>query len=240
MPRANRYLLPGRVCHLTHRCHNRSPLFRFACDRTEYRKRLRLACKEFKVCLLTYCITWNHTHMLVTARDPENISAMMQKLEGEFAEYYNIRKRRSGAFWSGRYWSTMIDSDRYLWDCMKYVDLNMVRAGVVPHPDQWQWCGYAELMGHRQRYTMLTVDEILSRTWNDSLEDFRKNYSQTVAEAIAHKDLCREPHWTESIAVGSPSFIGCIEEETTGRLELNIEKSDSSRWIIRETGSSYM
>ncbi len=47
----------------------------------------------------------------------------MQKLEGEFAEYYNIRKRRSGASWQGRYWSTMIDNCEYLWDCMKYIDL---------------------------------------------------------------------------------------------------------------------
>ena len=31
----------------------------------------------------------------------------MQKLEGEFAEYYNIRKKRKGAFWEGRYWCTM-------------------------------------------------------------------------------------------------------------------------------------
>ncbi len=48
----------------------------------------------------------------------------MQKLEGEFAEYFNFRKHRSGAFWGGRYNCAMIDSGRYLWNCMKYIDLN--------------------------------------------------------------------------------------------------------------------
>ncbi|TFH14068.1 MAG: hypothetical protein E4H02_10605 [Lentisphaerales bacterium] len=60
MPRANRYILTGYVYHLTHRCHNRSFLFRFARDRTEYRRRLREAVKEFRISLLTYNITSNH------------------------------------------------------------------------------------------------------------------------------------------------------------------------------------
>ena len=102
MPRANRYILPGYIYHLTHRCHNRSFLFRFVRDRTEYRKRLRVTLKTFDLSLLAYCITSNHTHLLIKAKDPESISNFMQKLEGEFAEYYNFRKRRSGAFWGGR------------------------------------------------------------------------------------------------------------------------------------------
>ena len=133
MPRANRYILPGRTYHLTHRCHNRSFLFRFAKDRTEYCRRLRWAVREFRVSLLAYTITSNHTHLLARAAQAETISAFMQKLEGEFAEYYNMRKRRSGAFWGGRFHSTMIDNGEYLWDCMRYIDLNMVRAGVVEH-----------------------------------------------------------------------------------------------------------
>ena len=116
---------------MTHRCHNRSFLFRFARDREEYRRRLRPSLEPFGVELLTYSITSNHTHLLVYAEATESLSGLMQKLEGEFAEYYNIRKRRSGAFWSGRYHATMVEGGKHLWNCMKYVDLNMVRAGVV-------------------------------------------------------------------------------------------------------------
>jgi putative transposase len=103
MPRANRYLLPGYTYHLTHRCHNREFLFRFGRDRTEYQRRLRQAVRQFKISLLAYCITSNHVHLLCRAPEPEVISRFMQWLEGAFAEYYNIRKRRSGAFWEGRY-----------------------------------------------------------------------------------------------------------------------------------------
>ena len=95
--------------------------------RTEYRHRLRLALKEYDLSLLAYSITSSHTHLLINSGTTEALSSMMQKLEGEFAEVYNLRKKRTGAFWNGRYHATMIDSGRYLWNCMKYIDLNMVR-----------------------------------------------------------------------------------------------------------------
>ena len=71
MPRANRYMLPGRSYHLPHRCHNRQFLLRFARDRDEYRRRLRKAVGEYEVSLLTYCMTSNHTHLRVRAHDPD-------------------------------------------------------------------------------------------------------------------------------------------------------------------------
>ena len=52
MPRANRYIQPGCLYHLTHRCHDRRFLFRFARDRNEYRKRLRASLKQSPVSLL--------------------------------------------------------------------------------------------------------------------------------------------------------------------------------------------
>jgi len=239
MPRANRYILPGNVCHLTHRCHNRSFLFKFAKDRTEYRKRLRAAVKEFKMGLLTYCITSNHVHLLVTAAAPETISSFMQKLEGEFAEYYNIRKHRNGAFWQGRYWCTMIDNGEYLWNCMRYIDLNMVRAGVVNHPSEWDWCGYRELVGDRKRYKFLDVQEVLRRYNKPNVDNFRDNYRQAIVESIEIKQLPQEPIWTKNIAVGSESFVRSIEKEKINRSELIVESSSVGCWSVRESDISY-
>ena len=85
----------------------------------------------------------------------------MQRLEGEFAEYYNRRKGRRGAFWGDRFHCTMVDSLKYVWNCMVYIELNMVRARVVSHPEQWRWCSYAELAGRRQRYRLVDRAELL-------------------------------------------------------------------------------
>lgn len=239
MPRANRYILPGRTYHLTHRCHNRAFLLRFARDRDEYRRRLRGAVLDFGVSMLTYCVTCNHTHLLVRARDPETVSRLMQKLEGEFAEYYNIRKHRSGAFRNGRYGCTMIDGGEHLWNCMKYIDLNMVRAGVVQHPSQWEWCGYRELMGLRQRYRFLAVEELLAEYGGQDLAVFRANYGKVIADAIARRLLQREPHWTESVAVGSESYVKAVVGETRNRVEMAVESRGGGQWTVRESAEAY-
>jgi putative transposase len=82
MPRANRYLIPGYACHVTHRCHNRSFLFRFARDREEYRRRLRQSLGPFGVELMAYCLTSNHTHLAVYAPTTEALSGLMPKAIG--------------------------------------------------------------------------------------------------------------------------------------------------------------
>ena len=240
MPRANRYVLPGYVYHLTHRCHNGSFLFKFARDRTEYRRRLREAVKRFRISLLTYSITSNHIHLFVRAQDVGSISGFMQKLEGEFAEYYNLRKKRSGAFWGGRYWCTMVETGHYVRNCMRYIDLNMVRAGIVSHPADWKWCGYQELVGERERYRLLDMAEVVSLWDCDTVSDFRAQYRRTIEEALEKRLLGREPWWTESIAVGSETIVKHVGEETQRRPELCYEAVTPSRWVVREASEAYM
>jgi len=212
MTRANRFHLPGMICHLTHRCHDRSFLFKFACDRTAYRESLRLASKEFGVSLLNFSVTSNHTHQLAMESKEGGISRMMQKLEGNFAGAYNRRKHHSGAFWEDRYHCTMVEDGEHLWNCIQYIDLNMVRAGVVSHPGGWQWCGYSELMGEKARYRLLDMDLLLKLLGVANIEPFRVQYSERIQLAIANNKLSREICWTESIAVGSRSYVAKISE----------------------------
>jgi putative transposase len=68
--------------------------------------------------VFAYCITSNHTHLLVRSESAEAISHWMQETEGEFGQAYNRRKGRSGAFWSDRYHGTMVEGGQYGWDCM--------------------------------------------------------------------------------------------------------------------------
>jgi putative transposase len=109
MPRANRYFVPAQVYHLTHRCHDRRFLMKFARDRNDYRERLRQILPRFEISLLDYCQTSNHVHRLSRAEKPDQISRFMQTLEGEFAQAYNRRHNRSDAYWSDRFHATMIE-----------------------------------------------------------------------------------------------------------------------------------
>ena len=108
MPRKNRYFTAGRLWHVTHRCHNRDFLLRFGRDRDAYRTLLRAKVRGSGVDLYAYCLTSNHVHILLRSSDGEQIASLMKSVAGEFAQAYNRRKGRSGAYWGDRLDNTML------------------------------------------------------------------------------------------------------------------------------------
>lgn len=163
----------------------------------------------------------------------------MQALEGEFAQYYNLRKRRNGAFWSDRYHAVMIDSGEYLWRCLRYIDLNMVRAGVVRSPEEWEWCGYQETVSLRKRYRVIDREALAEamapgHPWPQLVNQ----YADTVRQALQAKQLSREAYWTESLAVGGEAFIESIRPCIPNRMKVETIK-ENGVWLVRETQSAY-
>jgi putative transposase len=240
MPVANRYILPGSACHLTHRCHDRKfLLLRFKAHRQEYRRRLREVLGGSGVSLLSWCLTSDHVHLLVSAEEPAAIAGFMQRLQGEFAKWYNLRRRRSGAFWNGRYHCTMVESGEHLWRCLRYIDLNMVRAGVVGHPREWPWCGYDELVGERRKFLVLDRDKLLALTEAGSAAELASNHLAMIAKALEARRLQREAQWTDSIAVGSQEFVNGVAERNEWRAKLEIRPGEGDAWLVREAGEPY-
>jgi putative transposase len=128
---------------------------KFAKDRKRWLHWLFEARKRFGLCVLNYIITSNHIHLMVRDRGQGEIKKSMQLVAGRTAQEYNQRKGRKGAFWEDRYHATAVDSEIYLARCMVYIDLNMMRAGVVSHPVDWLWCGYCEIQSTPQRYALI-------------------------------------------------------------------------------------
>src|SRR5262249_54564333 len=146
---------------------------------------------------------------------------------------------RSGSFWEGRYHCTMIEPGQHLSRCMVYIELNMVRAGVVRHPEQWPWCSYQEWMGRRRRYVLTDQPACLGTLGNPDLKTFQEQYRRLIEETISHDKCRREPAGTESIAVGSKDFVGAIEEATVQRRRFETENLGSDVWALREATSEY-
>jgi REP element-mobilizing transposase RayT len=134
MARASRRYLPGYVWHITHRCHQKEFLLKFSQDRKRYTKWLYEAKKRYGLSILKFSITSNHIHIMVFDTGNAVIPKSMQLVAGRTGQEYNQRKSRKGAFWEDRYHATIVQTNRHLLSCMAYIDLNMVRAGVVMHP----------------------------------------------------------------------------------------------------------
>ncbi len=244
MAKANRSFEAGWVYHLTHRCHDRAFLLRFARDRDTYRSMLRGRLQRYGVPLLGYSITSNHVHLVVEALRPDRISPFMDALEGDFAQHYNLRKGRTGAFWGGRYHATAIQPGTHLWNCLIYVELNMVRAGVVDHPSAWAWCSYPELAGGRRRYRLVSRPRFAALLGQDpASESFRANYRAAVERALGSPEgSTRQSCWT-SLAVGGADFLSEAEARLENRVRISrvpaYEGYPEGTMALEEEAASY-
>jgi putative transposase len=206
VPRAKRIYTPGGVWHLTHRCHNREFLLKFRRDRIRWRYWLFQARKRYGLSVLNYVVTCNHIHLLVQDRIQGAISKSLQLIAGRIAQEYNQRKSRRGAFWEDRYFATAVSTDHHLIKCLVYIDLNMVRAGVVQHPVQWRDAGYAEIQAPPLRYRVIDVEELCRLTQCASPTCLRNSHRRWVREELERGQLRRQPEWSEEVAVGSDTF----------------------------------
>ena len=215
MARANRHYIPGYIWHITHRCHKKEFLLKFGRDRRRWVEWLFEAKKRFRASILNYTVTSNHIHLIL--RDiagEDDIPQTLQLVAGRTAQEYNQRKKRKGAFWEDRYHATAIEADDHLARCMVYVDMNMVRAGVVGHPKEWPFSGYNEIQEPRLRYSVIDYDSLLEVFDCASMADFSEMYRSWVEEAIEKSNcLRRQSYWTESLAVGSAAFVTKTREE---------------------------
>jgi putative transposase len=239
MPRGNRIGSDGGVFHVTQRCHNRQFLLKFARDRDAYRTRLREHLGKYNVWMLDYCLTCNHVHLLLETLDWQELSRFMQEVASEFARGYNRRKHRLNAVWGDNYHATAVESGRYLWECLCYIELNMVRCGVVAHPRQWAWVGYHELIGARKRYRMIDLDRLCQHLGTGSLDELRANLNVSLEDWIARDRVQRESYWTESLAIGSQGFVERMAPQVKWRQETETFKCSDDLWVLRESEVPY-
>lgn len=103
----------------------------------------------------------------------DTIPNSIQLIAGRTGQEYNQRKSRKGAFWEDRYHATAVAFDEHLVKCMVYIDMNMVRAGVVRHPAEWPFCGYNEIQTPRQRYSLIDYHRLIPLLQMKDIHDFR-------------------------------------------------------------------
>jgi hypothetical protein len=127
--------------------------------------------------------------------------------------------------------------------CLRYVDLNMVRAGKVAHPKEWRWCGYDELTGRRDRYRLLDVERLAQCLDLRDTASVFELHDRGIEEQIARRELARQGHWTESLAVGSLAFVTAAEALYRKRRQFTRypvgAESGTEAWAVRESSSCY-
>jgi len=235
MPRANRFFIPGTVWHITHRCHDRKFLLKFEKDRRRWKYWLFQASRRYGLSVLNYIATSNHVHLLVTTDKDNAVARALQLIAGRTAQEYNHRKGRRGAFWEDRYFATAICTDSHLARCLVYIDLNMVRAGVVTHPSQWRVSGYNEIQHTPRRYKIINQAAVCELFKQSSWRQFQISHQNWVQTGLEHGTPQREPMWTEPIAVGPSQFVADIKSLLGVRAyHRNEESLSRESWALKD------
>ena len=241
MPRAHRHFLPGHVWHITHRCHEQAYLLKFAIDRACWIRWLYEARRRYGLCVLNYMVTSNHVHLLVQAERSRAIATSMQLVAGRTAQAYNRRKSRKGAFWEDRYHATAVQTGEHLIRCLVYIDLNMVRAGVVSHPSEWKHCGFHEIQRQPQRYRIIDRDRLRELCVVEPTRSLTELHDQWIDSALGCEQYrYRDPGWTESVAVGQAQFIHSMQSALGSRASGRRPKALDHGYELKEEYGLYV
>ncbi|MGQ9646403.1 MAG: transposase [Thermodesulfobacteriota bacterium] len=240
MPRANRHYIPGYVWHITHRCHKKEFLLKFARDRRRYLQWLFEAKKRYGLSVLNYMVTSNHIHLLV--RDiggRDTIPNSIQLIAGRTGQEFNQRKKRKGAYWEDRYHATAVETGRHLIQCLLYMELNMVRAGVVKHPSEWPFSGYNEIRQPRQRYALIDYEGLKELLNFREMADLADAYRGWVTDALGEDGQLRDGKWSESVAVGSELFVRMTKEKLGFKAKGREVIGENESYVLRESPAPY-
>jgi putative transposase len=158
----------------------------------------------------------------------------MQLIAEETALQFNKRKRRSGAFWEDRYHATAVQNGKHLRNCMTYIDLNMVRAGVVDHPRLWPFGGFNRIQKGLKLEYLLDTEETLTCLQLPSMQALQQWQEQAVREALLRPPRT-DPKWTQAIAIGDNDFLKSFSKE----IHLPLHKHSIDGDVLYESPAPY-
>jgi len=185
----------------------------------------------------------NHVHLLVTPTRSGSVSRMMQAIGRRYVGSFNARYRRTGTLWEGRFKAALVDTDRYLLTCYRYIELNPVRARMFESPGEYRWSSHAcnALGAHEAR---ITPHEFYLAPGVDSATRQRaRNASIPLRQSVLQLSVICAPRWllvSELFRCRGKGMGGSRPMRVTGcdRAWLNFPNPDQSVkgttfWCVR-------
>jgi putative transposase len=219
MARLPRLTLPGYPHHIIQRGNNRQAIFARSADYETLLGMFEEHARKTGVAIHAYVLMSNHFHLLATPEGSQAIPQLMQAVGRRYVRYFNQRQARSGTLWEGRYKSTLIQAERYLMACMVYIDLNPVRAGLVPEPGVYPWSSYAHYIGRRNDH-LITPHPLY---WELGNTPFARDaaYAEMVQSGITGQ---QQRALTDSAlrgwALGESDYVADLQKRTERRVSI--------------------
>ena len=204
MGRPLRIEFPGAYYHVTSRGNERKDVFKSQKDREQFLSYLESSANRYEAVIHAYCLMSNHYHLLLETPSG-NLSKIMQHINGAYTNYFNMKRKRSGHLFQGRYKAIVIEADEYAQELSRYIHLNPVRANMVAKPEEYRWSSYLDYVGERKRPEWLERSFVLEK-FGKGEDRFRK-YRRFVEDLLGSEYDSPFSGVVASTILGSESFV---------------------------------
>ena len=223
MARRLRLFIPNIPCHIIQRGNNKTPIFLEMKDYQYFLEVLQEAKLKHPCQLYGYCLMPNHFHLIINPQPTGNVSLFMKLVGGKYVRYFNKKYGRTGTLWENRFRSFLIGGEHYFIRCLRYVETNPVRAGLVKLPESYQWSSY-NFRALGVNNPILDLDPWFSGL-SATITECRQIYTQFITESIKERELIQLRKITQHGGIFA-----------NGKFKAHIEKCYQGRTIIKHPG----
>lgn len=215
MARPLRIEYPDAFYHVTSRGNEQKDVFRNRRDREQFLSYLQSATERYDAVIHAYCLMSNHYHLLMETPSG-NLSQIMRHINGAYTTYFNVKRKRAGHLFQGRYKAILVEADKYAVELSRYIHLNPVRAGMAAKPEEYEWSSYRHLLGMVETPAWLTTSFILGYFGGNGARD---KYREFVNDAINRDDDSLLKKVIASTILGSSEFVREMSQQHLGDIQ---------------------
>ena len=156
---------------------------------TDYRFYLNIlheASQRYGLVIHAYILMTNHVHLLVTPSNEIALPKVMQSIGRCYVQHINKTYKRTGTLWEGRYKSSLIQADEYLFHCYRYIEMNPVSAGMVNFPGEYAWSSYHH-NGSGRKDVLINEHDLytqLGSTCDERQESYRGLFNTALDKSV--------------------------------------------------------
>ena len=192
MPRFPRSYLKTSFFHVITQGINKSYIFEKKEDIKYYIRLMYKLNKEHKIKIISYCIMNNHTHMLIETKNICELSKYMQRLNTKYAMFYNKKYNRVGYVFRDRYRAEGIYSEEQLYNCIRYIYNNPVKAGICGKAEDYPYSNYKVMDKEvNENYIFIDVDDS-QKVCEEIIQEFLIKKGIEINELKKDKEKLKE------------------------------------------------
>ena len=240
MARPLRIEYANALYHVTCRGNEARSIFVDDKDRHRFIQCIKESLIAYTVQLHCYVLMLNHFHLLL--KTPQaNLSRFMQRFNTAYTTYFNLKHKRKGHLYQGRFKGIVIDADEYLIALSQYIHLNPVRVKryrdapleeKIKFLNRYRWSSYPGYVNSKSQQPFIHYNEILSYFGGNN-KDGRKSYREFVVAGLTGKLQNPLEEVRGGLVLGSDAFLEWVQDNFIDSRKFKEQDIESFREITR-------